>query len=190
MHGVSNCFKSNVENDDKNKELSPREIQVARLMVLAKSNKEIGIELDISPRTVDVHISNIHEKIGGNRRHLLEVNDFLNKHHPQLDGMAASVNVADRIDDLSYEQMMVLLKIGEAVRTSAPMEILCNQKMARELGVSDDEFSAVEVTLMEDLGLSSPHELLVVAGLASENERLKKQVNDFYEVRSLVLNNS
>jgi len=43
--------------------LSAREAEIARLVAARKSNKEIGAALDISPRTVSTHLSNIFEKL-------------------------------------------------------------------------------------------------------------------------------
>ncbi|MES2178359.1 MAG: AAA family ATPase [Gemmatimonadota bacterium] len=43
--------------------LTGREVDIARLAGAHKSNKEIGAELDISPRTVSTHMSNIFAKL-------------------------------------------------------------------------------------------------------------------------------
>jgi DNA-binding CsgD family transcriptional regulator/tetratricopeptide (TPR) repeat protein len=51
--------------------LTPRELEIARLVGERKSNKKIGKELGISPRTVGTHLSNIFKKLGvGNRAEL------------------------------------------------------------------------------------------------------------------------
>jgi ATP/maltotriose-dependent transcriptional regulator MalT len=44
--------------------LTPREIEVLRLITAGKSNQEIANELTLSVRTVERHISNIYEKVG------------------------------------------------------------------------------------------------------------------------------
>lgn len=44
--------------------LTGREIEIVQLVVARRSNKEIGIALGISPRTVSTHLSNIFEKMG------------------------------------------------------------------------------------------------------------------------------
>ncbi|MEX2246029.1 MAG: alpha/beta fold hydrolase [Dehalococcoidia bacterium] len=43
-------------------ELTPREIEVLRLVVVGKSGREIAVELVLSPRTVERHIANIYRK--------------------------------------------------------------------------------------------------------------------------------
>ncbi|NUR19803.1 MAG: AAA family ATPase [Gemmatimonadaceae bacterium] len=43
--------------------LTGREIEIIRLVVARRSNKEIGVALGISPRTVSTHLSNIFEKL-------------------------------------------------------------------------------------------------------------------------------
>ncbi len=45
-------------------ELSPREEEVLRLVAQGKTSREIGMLLEISPRTVDNHRRNIMEKLG------------------------------------------------------------------------------------------------------------------------------
>jgi len=44
--------------------LTPRELEVARLVARRKSNKAIGKELDMAPRTASTHLSNIYQKLG------------------------------------------------------------------------------------------------------------------------------
>jgi HD-GYP domain-containing protein (c-di-GMP phosphodiesterase class II)/DNA-binding CsgD family transcriptional regulator len=44
--------------------LSERELDVSRLLARGKSNKEIGAQLHISPRTVQIHVARIFDKLG------------------------------------------------------------------------------------------------------------------------------
>jgi DNA-binding CsgD family transcriptional regulator len=54
--------------------LSGREAEIARLVAARKSNKEIAAALDISPRTVGTHLSNIFGKTGvGSRGELTDL---------------------------------------------------------------------------------------------------------------------
>jgi len=48
--------------------LTDREREVLRLLATGTSNKEIGVELFISPKTVSVHVSNILAKLGAASR--------------------------------------------------------------------------------------------------------------------------
>lgn len=50
--------------DDPKAELTPRELEVLRLLGAGKANKEIGAELRISERTARTHVSNILGKLG------------------------------------------------------------------------------------------------------------------------------
>jgi two-component system NarL family response regulator len=49
-------------------QLSAREMDVLRLMVTGKRNKDIGVALDISEGTVKIHVSNILGKLGASDR--------------------------------------------------------------------------------------------------------------------------
>jgi DNA-binding NarL/FixJ family response regulator len=44
--------------------LTPREVEVLRLIAAGKSNRAIADELFLSVRTVERHITNIHSKLG------------------------------------------------------------------------------------------------------------------------------
>ena len=54
--------------------LTERELEIVRLVAGSKSNKAIGKALDISPRTVSTHLSNIYAKLEiGSREQLAEI---------------------------------------------------------------------------------------------------------------------
>ncbi len=48
--------------------LTERELEVLRLLATGQSNKEIGAELFIAPKTASVHVSNILAKLGAASR--------------------------------------------------------------------------------------------------------------------------
>jgi DNA-binding CsgD family transcriptional regulator len=48
--------------------LSARELEVSRLLARGKTNKEIGMLLGISPRTVQIHVAHIFDKLGVHSR--------------------------------------------------------------------------------------------------------------------------
>jgi len=58
--------------------LTPRETEIARMVAVRKSNKEIGAALGISSRTVSTHLSNIYEKLGVSSRQ--DVADIVREH--------------------------------------------------------------------------------------------------------------
>jgi two-component system NarL family response regulator len=49
-------------------ELSPREVAVLKLIMKGKSNKEIGVALDITEDTVKGHLKSVYAKLGVNDR--------------------------------------------------------------------------------------------------------------------------
>jgi two-component system, NarL family, response regulator NreC len=51
-------------DDGEAQALSPREIDVLRLMALGHTNREIGEQLDLSVRTVETHRAHIQQKLG------------------------------------------------------------------------------------------------------------------------------
>ena len=80
MHSLLDCInqalEKNLENSSRShkeerlqariSQLTRRESEVLELLVEGKSSKQIGTELQISPRTVDVHRQNILNKFGFN----------------------------------------------------------------------------------------------------------------------------
>ncbi len=62
---LENIYKKAIENIDlENKEISKREISILRLVALGYTNKEIAVELFISPHTVITHRKHITKKLG------------------------------------------------------------------------------------------------------------------------------
>ena len=64
-----------VEKDDRpheyqqnHEDLTPREIDVLKLIVLGYTNRQVGEELKISVRTVEAHRANLTDKIGTKSR--------------------------------------------------------------------------------------------------------------------------
>ena len=48
--------------------LTAREVQVLRLVARGSTNRSIGVELGLSERTIDRHVSNIFAKLGVSSR--------------------------------------------------------------------------------------------------------------------------
>ncbi len=56
-------FSTGASNSSPLDTLSPRELEVLRIAATGRTNKEIARDLDISPRTVQVHLANIFSKL-------------------------------------------------------------------------------------------------------------------------------
>jgi DNA-binding CsgD family transcriptional regulator len=62
-----------------NHDLSPRELEVLRLIAIGQSNREIAEALYLSPRTVERHIANVYLKIDVHSR--AEATAYAQRHH-------------------------------------------------------------------------------------------------------------
>jgi DNA-binding NarL/FixJ family response regulator len=49
-------------------EISPRELEVLQKLAAGRSNKEIALQLAVSPNTVKTHVARLFEKLGAKRR--------------------------------------------------------------------------------------------------------------------------
>jgi DNA-binding NarL/FixJ family response regulator len=57
-----------IQEDEKDANITPRELEVLCLVVEGKTNQEIGYELGISEKTVEKHLESIFEKLGVSSR--------------------------------------------------------------------------------------------------------------------------
>jgi DNA-binding CsgD family transcriptional regulator len=48
--------------------ISPRELEVLQEIAAGRSNKEIALQLHVSPNTVKTHAANLYDKLGARRR--------------------------------------------------------------------------------------------------------------------------
>jgi len=74
LESIRRCFKDHeaqrikdkqrIEYAERMEHLSPREREVMDLLVQGKSNRQIAVDLGISPRTVEVHRAAIKQKLG------------------------------------------------------------------------------------------------------------------------------
>ncbi|MDX1619463.1 MAG: response regulator transcription factor [Nitriliruptorales bacterium] len=60
---VLSQFRGDQDGGARDPTLTDRELEVLRLAASGRSNKEIGADLDLSPRTVQVHLSNAFSKL-------------------------------------------------------------------------------------------------------------------------------
>ncbi len=65
---VVQALRAEPESVEQVGELTPRETDVLRQVVAGRSNKQVAIELGISPGTVRIHVSNILAKLGVSNR--------------------------------------------------------------------------------------------------------------------------
>ena len=63
--------RNGTPDEEWSKLLSPREREVALLVVRGLSNKEVARELGLSDGTVKAHLHNIFQKLGATRRYNL-----------------------------------------------------------------------------------------------------------------------
>jgi DNA-binding NarL/FixJ family response regulator len=56
-------LSKNIITDGKKKELSPREVEVFKLLIMGYTNKNIAEQLFISPYTAKRHTENIYRKM-------------------------------------------------------------------------------------------------------------------------------
>ena len=65
---LGGCLPLEIEDDDDAADpfasLSERELQVTRMLVAGKSNKEIAYELSLSQTTISTHRNRVMEKLG------------------------------------------------------------------------------------------------------------------------------
>jgi DNA-binding CsgD family transcriptional regulator len=54
--------------EDQQHQFLDREMEVARLLMEGKSNKQIALQLGVSTRAVEHHLTHIYEKLGVNSR--------------------------------------------------------------------------------------------------------------------------
>ncbi len=68
-HGNGQAPSSDPRDGLTDRGLTPRELDVARLLTMRLSDKEIGKRLSISPRTVSTHVTVILGKLSVHSRH-------------------------------------------------------------------------------------------------------------------------
>lgn len=180
-----------VSQETPDRVLSQREIEVFRLSGQGMKAKEIAAELDISPRTVDVHRANIRVKLGIHGTHELMRTamewEHQRRHERRLlslcdDGAPLLLVEDDEVDILSVQRalreseikarLVVARSAEEALRFlrspdhPRPRLILLDLKMP---GMNGDEFLA---ELRRDRALQSLP-VVVLTGLGLEEDRAR-----------------
>lgn len=182
--------------------LSPRELQILRLTAEGKEAKEIAAELDLSPRTVDVHRNNIRNKLGIRGAHdllrlgmqwlarekaLAGIQRFRDEPRPLLlieDDAVDILSVRRAMRDLRPDAPLVVKRDGEEaleylrdLSNPLPFLILLDIKMPKMAG---HEFLA---EIRGDPRLDS---LPVVALTASKEDPDVRRMHAFHLVGYLV----
>jgi DNA-binding NarL/FixJ family response regulator len=67
-HTVLNRMRSGSQTTTHDHGLTPREIEVLRMVSVGASNKEVADALGLSVRTIEVHMSHVLEKLGARSR--------------------------------------------------------------------------------------------------------------------------
>ena len=68
LTGYSSLIERNNDMENQQREFSDREMEVARLLVEGKSNSHIALQLGVSTRAVELHLTRIYEKLGVSSR--------------------------------------------------------------------------------------------------------------------------
>jgi DNA-binding CsgD family transcriptional regulator len=68
MDSLINAIDANPDSASDNYDLTSREIQILRHLALGKSDKDISVDLNISVKTVNAHVSKIILKLKVNNR--------------------------------------------------------------------------------------------------------------------------
>ncbi len=114
--------------------LSPREAEVAKLVLQGKSNKQIAFQLGITERTVEFHLKNVYAKLGIGSRMELAVKLWKSAG----DGAEGTLRESTVVEDVEIAQ-----------NGNQPMWAASVKRM---LSVIEKEFAMTMKTILSDLG--------------------------------------